>query len=148
MLYTHLHVHAEIYIYMLDTYRRNEQQAYAMTKTQEDFFNKIFVPLTLFVSFERVVQGLRVRGCWRPNRNFNILTSTLMTVNVVFLFPVFFSSSLPARCIVFLFSFLFCSFRVGPFIFLLPVCSFFFSFYFFQFQHFSLSFSLMTCCEA
>ena len=28
-----------------------------------------------------------MRGCWRPNRNFNILTSTLMAVNVVsFLF--------------------------------------------------------------
>ena len=62
---------------MLDTYRRDKQQ------TQEDFFNKIFVPLTLFVRFESVVQGLRVRGCWRSNRNFNILTSTLMTVNVV-----------------------------------------------------------------
>ena len=35
---------------------------------KEDFFNKIFVPLTLFVRFERVVQGLLVRGCWRPNR--------------------------------------------------------------------------------
>ena len=32
----------------------------------------------------------------------------------------------------------FCSFRVGPFLFLLLVCSYF-SFYFFQFQHFSLS---------
>ena len=32
---------------------------------------------------KRVTQGLRVRGCWRPNRNFNILTSTLMAVNVV-----------------------------------------------------------------
>ena len=25
----------------------------------------------------RVTQGLRVRGCWRPNRNFNILTPLL-----------------------------------------------------------------------
>ena len=48
----------------------------------KDFFNKIFVLLTLFIRFERVVQGLRVRGFWRPNRNFNILISTLMTVNV------------------------------------------------------------------
>ena len=26
------------------------------------------MPLTLFVRFERVVQGLLVSGCWRPNR--------------------------------------------------------------------------------
>ena len=36
MLYCHLLIHAEIYIYILDTYWRNEYQ------TQEDFFNKIF----------------------------------------------------------------------------------------------------------
>ena len=43
---------------------------------------KIYVPLTLFVKFEKVIQGLRVRGSWRPNRNCNILTPTLMAVNV------------------------------------------------------------------
>ena len=32
---------------------------------------------------KRVTQGLRVRRSWRPNRNFNILTSILMAVNVV-----------------------------------------------------------------
>ena len=32
---------------------------------------------------KRVTQSLRVRGCWKPNRNFNILTSTLMAVNVM-----------------------------------------------------------------
>ena len=32
---------------------------------------------------KRVTQSLRVRGSWRPNRNCNILTPTLMTVNVV-----------------------------------------------------------------
>ena len=36
VLYFHLLIHAEIYVYMLDTYRRNEQQM------QEDFFRKIF----------------------------------------------------------------------------------------------------------
>ena len=36
MLYSHIHVHAEIYIHILDTYRRNEQQ------TQEDFFTHIY----------------------------------------------------------------------------------------------------------
>ena len=46
---------------MLATYRRNEQQ------TQEDFFKKIFVPLTLFVKLERVVWGFTVRGSSRSN---------------------------------------------------------------------------------
>ena len=32
---------------------------------------------------KRVTWGLRVRGSWRPNRNCNILTLTLMAVNVV-----------------------------------------------------------------
>ena len=32
---------------------------------------------------KRVIQGLCVRGSWRPNRNCNILTPTLMPVNVV-----------------------------------------------------------------
>ena len=32
---------------------------------------------------KRVTQGLRERGSWRLNRNFNILTSTLMAGNVV-----------------------------------------------------------------
>ena len=32
---------------------------------------------------KRVTQGLRVRGSWRPNINCNILSPTLMAVNVV-----------------------------------------------------------------
>ena len=46
-------------------------------KTQEDFFNNILLPLTLLQGFERVVQGLHVRGSWRPNINCNILTPLL-----------------------------------------------------------------------
>ncbi len=42
-----------------------------------------YVPLTLLQGFEKVIQGLRVRGSWRPNRNCNILTPTLMAVSVV-----------------------------------------------------------------
>ena len=37
----------------------------------------IYTPLSLFVTFERVTQGLRVRGSWRLNRNCNILTPLL-----------------------------------------------------------------------
>ena len=31
---------------------------------------QIYSPLTLLQGFERVVEGLHVRGCWRPNVNF------------------------------------------------------------------------------
>ena len=41
----------------------------ARRKTQEDFLNNIFTS-HLLQGFERVVQGLDVRGCWRPNINF------------------------------------------------------------------------------
>ena len=36
---------------------------------QEEFFRKIFTS-QFIARFERVVQGLHVRGCWRPNINF------------------------------------------------------------------------------
>ena len=43
-------------------------------KTQEGRRNKTslekYSPLTSLQGFERVVQGLHVRGCWRPNINF------------------------------------------------------------------------------
>ena len=48
-------------------------------KTQEDFFNNI-LHLTLLQGFERVVQGLHVRGCWRPNINFIFWPPLRMTV--------------------------------------------------------------------
>ena len=41
----------------------------ARRKTQEDFFTT-FLPLTLLQGFKRVVHGLHMRGCWRPNINF------------------------------------------------------------------------------
>ena len=51
-----------IHMFMQDTYWRNEWQ------THEDFFIKKYVPLTLLKGFEKVFQGLRVGGSWRPNR--------------------------------------------------------------------------------
>ena len=69
-MYCHLLIHAEIYIYILDTYRCNEQQM------QETSLTK-YLPLILLQGFERVVQGLRVRGSWRLNINCNILTPNL-----------------------------------------------------------------------
>ena len=54
-----------------------------MTKTQEDFFNKIYIPLTLFV---RVQKGYTRFACEREleiEHNCNILTPNLMAVSVV-----------------------------------------------------------------
>ena len=42
-----------------------------------------YLPLTLLQGFKKVIQGFMVRGSWRLNINCNILTPTLMTVNVV-----------------------------------------------------------------
>ena len=44
-----------------------------------------YVPLPLFLRFERVVQGLHVRGSWRSNINCNILTPLLWPSRCVFL---------------------------------------------------------------
>ena len=44
-----------------------------------------YIPLTLFVRFERVVQGLHVKGSWRPNINCNFLTPLLWPSRCVFL---------------------------------------------------------------
>ena len=38
-----------------------------MIKTQEDFFIKIYLPLTLLQGSEKVVWGFTVRRSWRPN---------------------------------------------------------------------------------
>ena len=52
-----------------------------MIKMQEDFFNNI-LPLILLQGFKRVIQGLQVRGSWRPNIDCNILTLKVMTVTL------------------------------------------------------------------
>ena len=75
----------------------------------------------------------------------------LLLVYSCFLFSFFFSSFLPARCSVSLcpFFLFFSRWSVPfPFFFCCWFVLVFFSFYFFQFQHFSLSFLLMSCCSA
>ena len=59
-----------------DAWRKMQEET-----TQEDFFNNI-LPLTLLQGFERVVQGLHVRWCWRPNINFIFWPPLLMTVTL------------------------------------------------------------------
>ena len=62
MLYTHLLIHAASQRHNIKDRRRNEgRRKTSLTK---------YIPLTLLQGFERVVQGLHVRGCWRPNINF------------------------------------------------------------------------------
>ena len=79
-----------IYIYMLDTYRRNElirrkdNDKDARRKTQEDFFYNIYLSLYCKGS-KRFVWGFTVRGSWRPNINCNILTPNLWPSRCVFL---------------------------------------------------------------
>ena len=66
-LYSHMQNHK-------DTNNKDARRKTSLTK---------YVPLTFLQGFEKVIQGLRVRGNWRPNRNCNILTPTLMAVNIV-----------------------------------------------------------------
>ena len=63
MLFGHMQIHAG---YILTQW----------IKMQEDFFNNIYLSLYCKGS-KRVTQGLRVRGSWRPDKNFNILTPNL-----------------------------------------------------------------------
>ena len=58
MLYSHLQHHN-------DTTIIKTQEGRCMKASLEKY-----LPLTLLQGFERVVQGLHVRGCWRPNINF------------------------------------------------------------------------------
>ena len=60
----------------------------AMIKTNARRLLYKYMSLSLYCKgSKRVTQGLRVRGSWKPNRNCNIFTSTLMAGNVVsFLF--------------------------------------------------------------
>ena len=59
--------------------RRNDKDARRKPSLQ------IYLPLTLLQGFERVVQGLHVRGSWRPNINCNILTPLLWPSRCVLL---------------------------------------------------------------
>ena len=67
-----------IHIYILDTYRRNDNRRMINDRRtnkgrrKEDARRLLYKysPLTLLQGFKRVVQALHVRGCWRPNINF------------------------------------------------------------------------------
>ena len=58
VLYSHLQHHNDPIIKQTQGQRRKKTSL------------QLYSPLTLLQGFERVVQGLHVRGCWRPNINF------------------------------------------------------------------------------
>ena len=73
------------YIYMLDIYQRNDNRRKnkgRRKKQSKKASLTTYLPLTLLQGFERVVQGLHVRGCWRPNINFIFWPPLLMTVTL------------------------------------------------------------------
>ena len=63
LLYTHLPYHNDSIIKQTHEGKRRK-------KRRKKTSLQIYLPLTLLQGFERVVQGLHVRGCWRPNINF------------------------------------------------------------------------------
>ena len=71
MLYSHLHHHSASQRHNIKDRRMNKRH---MIKTQEGRRTNTslekYSPLKLLQGFERVVQGLHVRGCWRLNINF------------------------------------------------------------------------------
>ena len=70
-------------MFMQDTYWRNKLIRRSNKRRRKTSLTK-YLYLSLYCKgSKRVTRGLRVRGIWRPNRNCNILTSTLMAVNVV-----------------------------------------------------------------
>ena len=74
-----------IIVVLSSTYMQNHNDT-INKQMQEDFSTNMYLSLYCKGS-KRVTRGLRVRGSWRPNRNCNILTPTLMAVSVVsFLF--------------------------------------------------------------
>ena len=72
-MYIYIYIYSVAYIYILDTYRRNDNRRSnkrRMKKGRKKNSLEKYSPLSLLQGFERVVQFLHVRGCWRPNINF------------------------------------------------------------------------------
>ena len=75
MIYIYIYIcsYSVAYIYILDTYQCNDNRRSnkrRMKKGRKKTSLEKYSPLTLLQEFERVIQGLHVRGCWRPNINF------------------------------------------------------------------------------
>ena len=71
MLYTHLPYHNDSIIKThAERRKRKTQEETTQDKDAGRFLYNYILPLTLLQGFERVVEGLHVRGCWGPNINF------------------------------------------------------------------------------
>ena len=68
ILYCHLLIHAEIYIYILDTYRRNDKNARRKTSSTK------YLPLTLLQGFEKGYSRFACKRELEIEHNCNILT--------------------------------------------------------------------------
>ena len=66
MLYTHLPYHNDSIIGKTNTHRKTHEERKQEGRHRKNSL-QIYLPLTLLQGFERVVQGLHVRGCWRLN---------------------------------------------------------------------------------
>ena len=69
LLYTHLPYHNDSIIVKTDAHRKMHEERKQEGRRKKTSLEK-YSPLTLLQGFERVVQGLHVRGYWRPNMNF------------------------------------------------------------------------------
>ena len=67
VLYTHLPYHKRLN--NKDARRKTQEEDTGRNDAGRTSLEK-YSPLTLLQGFERVVQDLHVRGCWRPNINF------------------------------------------------------------------------------
>ena len=81
-------IHTYTYIYWIHTYAMITEAGINDAGRKEDagrLLYKNILSLVLLQGFERVVQGLHVRGSWRPNINCNFLTPLLWPSRCVFL---------------------------------------------------------------
>ena len=91
VLYCHQLIHAEIYIYILDTYRRNDNRGMIKDRRTNKGHRKTslttYLPLNLLQGFDRVVQGFACERVVETEHKLHILTSTTYDRHVVsFLF--------------------------------------------------------------
>ena len=89
MLHCHLLIHAEIHIYILDTYRRNDNRCMTNDRRTNKGRKKTslekYSPLTLLQGFERVVHGFACERMLETEHKLHILTPLLWPSRCVFL---------------------------------------------------------------
>ena len=75
MLYCHLLIHAHIYIYILDTYRHNDNRCNDKDARRTSL--QIYLPLTLLQGFEKGYSRFACERELETEQNWNILTPNL-----------------------------------------------------------------------